>query len=499
MMAIIRRHNGTDWETLDAKNLDGISDGTLTITPDQVGNLMQLNTTNNDNIVNAINEVKQTAGDDLLDELDVDDKQIKRLLAYEQTKGRVLGGSGVFVDLFDGNLDAIAHLDTTKTNATSTLSAGNTTIPVQSATGFSVGQEITVFDDVNLERPTITGINGNNLQVTALTKNFKNGATVCRSSVIVDTINKCLKFGGWDSRTTYNQFSTVVGSNYSLAGNGGRKLVRLSNGWLVAAVRNASTSIIFYKSSDNGVTWSQLCYASITSTTSSWAITSRGTIVYAIFQDAGWTTIPFCMFDATTVANTAISLTTYVDTGQTANAVGGVSLTINAAGTELHAAWSSRNSTYQNSFNIRYAKYDIASNTWGSVEQVTNKNTTGWDNKNPCIVVRSDGNPTIIFDAINSTGEYRIYANSYSGTAWSTANSSLGIQVYGGSTYAQSNPCAVVDGNGVIHVVWHGKDATDSSKFNIRYSKSTDGGSTWSSPIKLTSGNVYDQMNPTAT
>jgi len=44
--------------------------------------------------------------------------------------------------------------------------------------------------------------------------------------------------------------------------------------------------------------------------------------------------------------------------------------------------------------------------------------------------------------------------------------------------------------------VWYGKDATDSTYWNIRYSKSTDNGATWSAQIKLTSGNSYSQLSP---
>ncbi len=490
-MAIVRRHNGTEWEAIDVRNLDGISDGTITITPDKIGLLSDLQTTNNDNLVNAINEVKQTAGNNLVEELDEDDRQIKRLLAYEQTKGRVLGGSGVFVNMFDGVLDPIMQIDTTKTNATSTLSAGNTTIPVKSTAGFSIGQEITVFDDVNLERPTITGISGNNIQVTALTKSYKNNATVCRSSVVVDTVNKCLKFGGWNSLVTNNVFSTVVGSNYSLVGNGGRKIVKLNNGWLISVVQDYTNSQAkFEVSKDNGSTWVQLTYISTASSNVNFALTCRDS--YCYFIATFGTSAISLKFDALTVSNSD-QWNNRVQIDSQTSFGSGCSLAITSDGT-LHAAWSSKNSTYPNSFNIRYAKSTDGGNTWSSVEQVTTTNVSGIDNKNPCILF-SNSKPVIIVEMANTNSQvYQMQSQYKNGSSWTQAASYLA-----NTSYAQSNPCVVVDGNGTIHCWWHGKDSTDSSKFNIRYSKSTDGGVTWTASVKLTSGNVYDQMNPTAT
>lgn len=72
------------------------------------------------------------------------------------------------------------------------------TIAVTSATGFSAGQEITIFDDTNLERPIISSITDNNITFTsALTKGYKSGANVCRSSVTVNTASSFITFGGW--------------------------------------------------------------------------------------------------------------------------------------------------------------------------------------------------------------------------------------------------------------------------------------------------------------
>jgi len=202
---------------------------------------------------------------------------------------------------------------------------------------------------------------------------------------------------------------------------------------------------------------------------------------------------------------------------ETQSGMSGVSLAINEAGTELHAAWSSKNATYPNSFNIRYAKGTIngdGSVTWGAVEQVTVINASSNNYTNPSVTLDKSGIPVILVSAtIGITDANNINSNSSIlvikrdrtllntstniNSNWSMAN------VYSvSSSYTQSNPSAIfvptaINGlaNGRLWVAWHGKDATDSAKFNVRVSYSDDGGITWATPVKLTSGNLYDRLN----
>ncbi|MED1726213.1 Ig-like domain-containing protein [Brevibacillus parabrevis] len=282
--------------------------------------------------------------------------------------------------------------------------------------------------------------------------------------------------------------TTVVNAAYDTSGNGGRKLVKLSNGWLVAAVVDTTNGkVLFYKSTDNGQSWAALCNYS---TVMSVSIASYGTKVYFVGRDSGNASVKYGNFDAATVANTTLT-PTVIESGS--NIAGnGVTLAINSIGTELHVAYSGTVSAYPNSYNIRYAKGTIDGSgnvTWGSVMQVTTVNTSGNDFKNPAVVVKDNGFPAIITGyAATGVGTYRIYAYSFNGSSWS------GVFIYDVTTYAQSNPCAVVDGNGVIHVVWHGLES-GSSYQAIRYAKSSDGGATWSAMLKISFGNA-DRKNP---
>lgn len=286
------------------------------------------------------------------------------------------------------------------------------------------------------------------------------------------------------------------GTGLSTAGNGGRKLVRLANGTLISGHYNSSSAKnIYSKSVDNGNTWTATSNTLASSPTAGFAMATNGTNVYSLYV-AGNGIIRFVKVDVNG-SNLAIDDQSVLIESQSGGAQA-VSLSINEAGTELHAAWSSKNATYPNSFNIRYAKGKInpdGSVTWGAAEQRTSINTSGNNNLNPSIIVIADGTSRIFFDGVYGNNDRRIQMLRATGFA--------STQVFQGDLYAQSNPSAIfvpqsINGlaNGRMWVAWHGKDATDSAKFNIRVSYSDDGGVTWATPVKLTSGNTFDRLNP---
>lgn len=297
--------------------------------------------------------------------------------------------------------------------------------------------------------------------------------------------------------------STVVERNHDISGNGGRKLVRLINGWLVVATIKPSYPyrVIFYVSKNQGSTWTELCYLDYESSSiADIALVSKGTTVY--FISANQTSSVYRgSFDALTVNNSAtVPGTTTLDGNQ--KGIGKLSLAINPEGTEIHAAWSSKNPQYPNVFNISYAKatiYGDGSVTWGQIEQVTRSSSTGNEFINPVIVLKINNEPIIFY---TYTGEQRVMCNYKTNGVWKSGDTTIylhGYTIYNGGIYAQASPSAAVDKNGTIHVTWHGKDGSDNSKFNIRYSKSLDGGLTWITPIKLTTGNILDNTDPSIT
>src|SRR5690606_15288294 len=73
----------------------------------------------------------------------------------------------------------------------------------------------------------------------------------------------------------------VVNSAYDVSGNGGRKLVRLDNGWLVSIARRTDNNYIeLFKSKDNGVSWQADGYA--LSQNAYYSIATDGRFVYII-------------------------------------------------------------------------------------------------------------------------------------------------------------------------------------------------------------------------
>jgi len=173
---------------------------------------------------------------------------------------------------------------------------------------------------------------------------------------------------------------TVVNSAYDTSGNGGKKSVRLSNGWLVcAALSSDYLKIFYYKSIDNGATWSQMYYidttgASPTVLLKGFSLASVGTKTYTLINGVFNTSTYFIknyIFDATIITNTngfsAFWNLTNIDVdvnGSQSNIQPNCSLIIDTTGSELHACWSSKNSTYAYSFNIRYCKGIINSDEY---------------------------------------------------------------------------------------------------------------------------------------
>ncbi len=300
--------------------------------------------------------------------------------------------------------------------------------------------------------------------------------------------------------------ATVTNEAYDTAGNGGRKLVRLENGWLVAAVKNIGVSspnrqdTRIYVSKNNGDRWNYVAgwgFDDIdTNRKIDPSIVATGNKVHLIFSNTGAISYQCRDFDSDSWLNSSLT----IDSGQQSGSVGSTTLTTNRDGTELHAAWTSKNNAFPNSFNIRYAKGVInadGSVTWGAVEQVTSENTNGINYTNPTIVISGSNQPIIISEFAASTIERIIYGWVFNGTSW------LQKVIYSGGTHAQSSPSAIfvpseINGlpQGRIWVAWQGRDGEDSD-FNIRVSYSDNGGATWSSMQKLTSGSPH--LHPTIT
>ncbi len=307
-----------------------------------------------------------------------------------------------------------------------------------------------------------------------------------------DNLNGHLKIGS----SVYASGSTVVNAPYyDTSGNGGRKIIQLPNGWLIATLtigNNNTSTCNIYKSVDNGSTWTQLCYVSgIPGYIPGAAITNINNICTLVF--VGSSTVNSVTFDVTTVSNSNLFYTKKVI--DTQSEVYG-NLSIANDGTNLYVAWCSINDIYYNSKNIRYSQSIDGGNTWSVPSQVTTCNDYRVGISAPCIVINNNRQPIIFAQVFNQLG---LTVNAIS--SFNNFNGTWNEKCFYVSTNGpQFNPCAIVkkygSNVGRIWVAWQGWDATDTT-YNIRVSYSDDNGKTWSSMQKITSGNKVQRQNVT--
>jgi len=278
-----------------------------------------------------------------------------------------------------------------------------------------------------------------------------------------------------DSKTLIDRTTpvTVVNSDYDISGNGGRKLIKLNNGLLVAGIIDIpNRGYRLYKSTDNGNTWDLFVtdtgYKTNFNSLSLVAMGNNIGVLFGIDND----TQEFITYNSNGVIvspKIVLDLQTAIDN---------CSLAINSAGTELHACWSSKNSTYPNGFNIRYCKGTInadGSVTWGNVEQVSTNGDDYFNYIDPAIIINNDM-PVIICKCF-----FIIYFFSKMNSTWSVKS------IYNGYG-EQFSPSACVDKDGIIHIVWHGVDNVLNEN-RVRYIYSVDGGVTWSKELLIYNAN----------
>lgn len=280
--------------------------------------------------------------------------------------------------------------------------------------------------------------------------------------------------------------STVVASAYSTTGNGGRKITKLNDGTIIAAVRETTSPyyIRMYKLNEQTKQWTEFAVMNASSSSNGdFSIVSLGDKIALIFA-FGNSDVICRLYDSSGTQLNNVSLEV-----NTQSAIGNVSLKTDPTNGHLHVSWSSKNASYPNSWNIRYTKSIDEGVTWSAVTQVTKWNLTGMDVIQPSMVVIG-GIPYILTEQTYSTskkivlykGDKSLSTDTYTDSNWSYKD------IYNGGTYAQSSPSTAVDKDGTIANTWHGTDATHPSTNYIRFSKSLNGGIGWSTMQKLVQG-----------
>lgn len=301
---------------------------------------------------------------------------------------------------------------------------------------------------------------------------------------------------------------TVVASAYTTSAAARPQV--LSNGWLIScAFDSVKYTDYFYVSKDNGKTWSQLCSIvySATYNTIPASMCSYGTKITIAKIAQG--SLFVWNIDSITQSNVEIFNIgrILIDSQPNVNYLtGSPSIAVSSTGCYT-LAWSTKTSSYPNSFNIRSVKSIDGGVTWTKqdgtvgIDQITSYNYNNLNYTNPCVIYKSNNLPTIVWQRVNQYStpyDCAIYGSNYNGTTWAGF---YNIYTVENVNYAQSNPTATVQKYGAnagrIWVAWQGKDSDTNSNMNIRLVYSDDNGVTWSSVIKINNSNTQSSMYPT--
>jgi|WetSurMetagenome_2_1015567.scaffolds.fasta_scaffold18299_3 hypothetical protein len=160
------------------------------------------------------------------------------------------------------------------------------------------------------------------------------------------------------------------------------------------------------------------------------------------------------------------------DTRLTNNTGYSIHSCIAVSGSNVHIAWHDfRDGNYE----IYYKRSTDGGTTWGSDVRLTNNSS---DSRYACIAVSGSNVYVVWQDLRDGNGEVYYKYSSDGGTTWGTdtrLTNATGDSVY---------PSLGISGS-TIHLAWH-DTRNGLPNIEIYYKRSTDGGLTWSSDVRLT-------------
>ena len=281
---------------------------------------------------------------------------------------------------------------------------------------------------------------------------------------------------------TLTQFTAnnelVINQNQNTANNGGRKIAINSNG-IFATTRIGLTGVRLYKRNEVSGAW-DVINSGITSTL------INDVNIVAMGEDLLLGFIGNNSLGARRYSSDGTELSrSSIDTGQTA--INTISFYEDIATGIIHAVWSGRNSALNTSNNLRYSSSTDKGATWSTPEQLTSYNAGSVNATSPTLVANNDEiSISFIYQSSSSTFEVRAINKIGSGS-WSIPTLAENL-IYNGNGVTQSMPTSTLDNNGTIHTVWHGGNASAPTTTIVKYSRSTQNGINWSTPVDLTVG-----------
>ncbi len=281
--------------------------------------------------------------------------------------------------------------------------------------------------------------------------------------------------------------------------NNGRKLARTSDGTLYAVylkpVGAGSIDNVFYaKSTDNGSTWTGETQLTSFSTyhagSPSIAVDSSDSVnvVYAGRQNSGTYRLNYTKL----TGSGSMSVPVDIGTGNYAQYCPAIAVDSND---KIHVTWSG---CYSGSTTCNQIFYRNSSGSWGTPIKYITKRAVN-DQHNPSIAINyTNGNIYVVWygNYSGSTTNYQIRFSKSTdgGTTWpATPVNITGIN--GGTYYDQQYPSMALD-NKYLYVVWNGKHSGSGAFYQIRFSRSANGGTSWTNPSNITAPLNYAQYNP---
>jgi len=278
----------------------------------------------------------------------------------------------------------------------------------------------------------------------------------------------------------------VVSSTYLTYAMG--RPVQLSNGWLIGVAYDMTNQKYYvYKSETKGKTWQQLTFffPNASNYDRNFSVVSKGNWVYIGYTWSGGGTMDIIAFDATTVTNTDITATRVkVDDNQADTEHRQIA--ISPDGNTLWWAHNSKNTTYNQSFNVRCGSVPINVNgtlgTPGVAEQVTTFHNSAIQADGISLVM--DGNVPVIaiglqgFNWTNTGNSYhnvsilrrdnKLETSTFLRSTWTKK-----MIYFAGGNYIQQMPQMIRTPNGKYHIVWYGQTA-GATEPTVRYVNSAD-------------------------
>lgn len=280
--------------------------------------------------------------------------------------------------------------------------------------------------------------------------------------------------------------------------NNGRKIVSNKYGLFTVFVNNSSPrQIVCLKSTDGGSSWSDISFPTIASYNQSYPsiVTDSNGDLHVVWNGR----------DATYTSNSQIKYSKYTQSTKSWSNITNItgyayesntpSIAIDSSN-NLHVAWPGNNITYTTSEQIFYSK---RTTSWSAPIIVNSSPSNTYRQLDATIEVDLSNNIHVAWngrDATYTSGYQVKYAKSTNGG--SSFSTSVIVNSSPNDSYSQQCPSIAFDSSSNIHIAWHGTDSTYTTGTQIKYSKSTNGGSTWATSVIVdnTATNAYSQYNP---